>query len=683
MKRIANTRARIWCTGLQLVVALAAVLAPHGARAQAAGAASGPPAQALPSAQAAQSAPARRALEDFAAPPMVRDLSLSPDGQRFATLLSRGDETLLLTSSLIDGKNHVAMRTDNQRVRFAWARWVNNERLLLSLHYADKRRGIDSLETRLVSVRYDGSAEVNMVRKAPGERFMRQIQDEVIDWMPEDGRHVLMQWQERPNSVVPAVYRVDVETAEFHLVHGSHPRVGRWWSDRTHRVRVGLFSDADAVEVRACDADGSNWRSLWRFERESIDVVRPLGFGADPNQLFIEADHQGRRAVFSVDLKSSTLERRLRLADPEFDVRGELVHSPRGGEAVGLRDRDAGDRSDWWDPTWRAIAQDIDRRLPGRYNRLLQVGPDERRYLVYSSGNGVPGEYLLGDRQAGTLGQLADQFPQLRELSLVGKKPVRFTARDGLMVPAYLSRPAALAPGRRPPLLVLPHGGLSGHGGDDFDAWTEFLVNRGYAVLQVNARGASGYGFDFRAAGLQRWGLEKQDDLSDAVRWAVAEQGVDGSRVCIVGQGWGGYAALMGAVRTPQLYRCAVSVNGVSDLVDMIQRGIDYVGGKAALEAQLGHAWQDRQRLAAASPSRQAERVGVPVLLIAGDEDRAVPVAQSQAMASALRSAGKPHRYIELDGADHSLSRRSHRVAMFKAVEAFLDEQLGDAKREP
>jgi hypothetical protein len=182
-------------------------------------------------------------------------------------------------------------------VRFAWARWVNNERLLLSLHYADKRRGIDSLETRLVSVRYDGSAEVNMVRKAPGERFMRQIQDEVIDWMPEDGRHVLMQWQERPNSIAPAVYRVDVETAEFHLVHGSHPRVGRWWSDRTHRVRVGLFSDADAIEVRACDADGSNWRSLWRFERESIDVVRPLGFGADPNQLFIEADLRFRGKV--------------------------------------------------------------------------------------------------------------------------------------------------------------------------------------------------------------------------------------------------------------------------------------------------------------------------------------------------------------------------------------------------
>ncbi|WP_144006931.1 S9 family peptidase, partial [Pelomonas sp. KK5] len=208
-------------------------------------------------------------------------------------------------------------------------------------------------------------------------------------------------------------------------------------------------------------------------------------------------------------------------------------------------------------------------------------------------------------------------------------------------------------------------------------SWTEFLANRRYGVLQVNFRGSDGYGSEFKRAGLQRWGLEMQDDLSDAVDWAVAQGYADPKRICIVGGSYGGYAALMGLVKTPQLYRCGVSLAGVTDLQDLVRYESDYYGGRVQAEAQIGDWWSDRERLKATSPARQVERIRAPVLLMHGSDDRVVPVEQSRDMAKALQRAGKPVRYVEQDGGDHQLSRNVNRLQFFQELEAFLAANLG------
>lgn len=227
--------------------------------------------------------------------------------------------------------------------------------------------------------------------------------------------------------------------------------------------------------------------------------------------------------------------------------------------------------------------------------------------------------------------------------------------------------------------MLLPHGGPGSRDNLDFDPWTAFLADRAYGVLQVNFRGSEGYGHDFEAAGWQRWGLEMQDDLTDAVGWAVKEGIADAGRICIVGASYGGYAALMGAVKTPELYRCAVSFAGVTDLPDLIGHMGQYVGGSDAAKRQIGKAWGDRERLRATSPALQAERIQVPVLLLHGSDDRSVPVEQGEAMATALKRAGKTYRYVELEGGDHHLSRQAHRLTFFKELEGFLGEHLKPA----
>ena len=636
-------------------------------------------------------------VEAFARLPLLSRVALSPDGTTFAALMNRDDTTLLVTQPVTGGKLRGVLSTDNKEFRIRWVRWVNDERLVVSVIFPSRRDFVATSETRLLSVKADGSGLVNLVRNAPsagsvtGYVRSQQIQDTVVDWMPGDGKHILLALSEA-DRVLPAVYKVNVETGERRMVRAPERDVYHWVTDAQHRVRVGVREKGQGTEVLASDADGKNWRTLWSAAEGGTGTVSPMGFGLDPNELYVRARHEGRWAVFSVRLDDPALPRTLRLSHPTRDVEGELLRSPRTGEVLGLRSAvngaDGGDtadgesRSELWDTTWRPQARAIDLALPERDNSLVDISQDEQRYLVHSDGNGKPGLFYLGDRRTGDLVEIGSQYPELDAARLSGKHVTTIKARDGLPLNAFLSLP----PGRRTgdggaalPMVLLPHGGPHSRDDDGFDVWTEFLASRGYAVLQVNFRGSDGYGIDFKNAGLRRWGLEMQDDLTDAVQWAVAQKVADARRVCIVGGSYGGYAALMGAVKTPELYRCAISFAGVSDLPDLMQHWSDYVLGRETAEHMLGRAWGDRERLRATSPARQAERIRVPVLLAHGTADRVVPVDQSETMASALKSAGKRYRYLALDQGDHHLSRYTHRLEFFKAMEAFLGEHLAPA----
>jgi dipeptidyl aminopeptidase/acylaminoacyl peptidase len=660
-----------------------------GPAASAAVVAASPPASAPTAPPAAPAgAPPPPSTEDFARLPLLEDLELSPDGKRIAGLMNIDDQTVLITRPADGNEIRTVLKTDNQRFHFRWIHWVGNDRLVASVGFAARRYFVGTQETRLLSVRADGTGLIELVKAAPfGRGGTAQIQDAVVDWLPDDGRHILLQLPDE-NGGAPAVFRVDVETGRRHMVHAPQRNVWQWITDASHRVRVGVRSDEGEYEILACDPEGKNWRTLWKFKGRAREAVWPLGFGRQPQELYVLADHQGRSAIFTVDLGSADLKRTLRLAHPEHDLDGHLMHSPATGDVTGLRsdgvDADGEARTEIWDPQWRALAVAIDKGLPERSNRLRRFSRDEQRYIVHSTGNGQPGQYYLGDRKTGELVLLADQHGQLDPQHLAGKQFVEIRARDGLKLAAYLSlpdgasRPANAPPRpRKLPLVLLPHGGPHARDNADFDVETEFLASRGYAVLQVNFRGSWGYGHDFMAAGLQRWGLEMQDDLTDAAQWAVDQGVADPARMCIVGSSYGGYAALMGVVKTPRLFRCAASFAGVTDLIDLIQHHGDYIGGTAAMREQLGSAWGDRARLRATSPALQAERIEVPVLLVHGTADRSVPVEQSRDMAKALRSAGKPHRYIEQQDGDHHLSRYTHRLEYYRALEAFLAEHLG------
>ncbi|NRF66224.1 S9 family peptidase [Aquincola sp. S2] len=624
-------------------------------------------------------APAPLPLQAFANLPLVQDVVLSPDGKRFAALMNRGDDTLLATREVAGGVPlRSLLKTDNRQFRFGWIRWVNNERLVVSVRYPSRHGWVEISETRLVSIKHDGTGIVNLVRRAAFDRSQHaQFQDQVIDWLPDDGRHVLLQLVD-DSGLDPLVFRVDVETGRRTPVHGARSDVRRWITDGSHRVRVGIKQRDAKVEILVSDPEGQRWRTAWSFDVFDRDAVWPIGFRADPNRLIVQADHEGRRAVFEVDLSQADLPRKLLVSHPRFDLGGELMTAPKTGQAIGVRVNLLGDAAaGFWDADTKGLLQAIDRALPERRNRLLQFSADGSRYLLYSTGNGVPGEYYVGLREGGTLALLAGTYPQLVDKPLARKRALTISARDGTALPSYLTLPPGRDPPRMLPAVILPHGGPISNDTIDFDPWVQFLADRGYAVLQVNFRGSWGFGHEHMRAGLKRWGLDMQDDLSDAVQWLTKSGAADPSRVCIVGGSYGGYAALMGAAKTPELYRCVVSFAGVSDLMALGAHQRGFVNGAAVFERQVGSTWDDSERLKATSPRRLAAQFKAPVLLVHGTLDRSVPFEHSDMMADALKDAGKPHRFVKQEEGDHHLSNQAHRTQFFRELEAFLAEHIG------
>lgn len=210
-----------------------------------------------------------------------------------------------------------------------------------------------------------------------------------------------------------------------------------------------------------------------------------------------------------------------------------------------------------------------------------------------------------------------------------------------------------------------------------FNYWTQWFVSRGWAVLEPRFRGTEGYGDDVLRGGFQRWGLEMQDDVTDVVQYAIRAGIANASRICIVGSGYGGYAALMGAVKTPDLYRCAVSVGGVADLTQVLSDSRWYLNQKPMVEARIGSWWNDRDRLRDTSPIAHAQEMRTPLLLMHGRMDRSVPLLQSREMADALNAAGVTNsRYVELPLADEALRREEDRLHLFSEMERFLSQYL-------
>jgi dipeptidyl aminopeptidase/acylaminoacyl peptidase len=260
-------------------------------------------------------------------------------------------------------------------------------------------------------------------------------------------------------------------------------------------------------------------------------------------------------------------------------------------------------------------------------------------------------------------------------------QPYPYKARDGLDIPAYITLPPG-KPLNKLPLIVMPHGGPDARDRIGFDWMAQFFANRGYAVLQPNFRGSWGYGHKFTDAGQLQWGLKMEDDLTDGVKKLVADGMVDPKRVCIVGASYGGYAALAGATLTPDVYACAISFAGVSDLPKMLAQERARYGKDSQTVSfwttRIGSPFDDSEQLRATSPARHADQVRCPVLLLHGEGDTTVPIEQSEIMNDALKSAGKQVEFIRFPGEDHYMNLADTRIRFLKETEAFVKKNIGD-----
>ncbi len=617
----------------------------------------------------------------FSTLPQIEEVKISPDGKKVIYMQNIKDETVIVSYELDTGAKKILSVVDNVEFKYRFADWANNDMIVFSTSIPYHRYGTPTIETRLFAGRADGSEKYYLLVKPLGKRaktegeHFSQIQDNIISLLPDDPEHILMGIDfEEAN--LDTVYKIDINTGNKSVYQHYKKNVRDWMTDQQDRVRIGAMFNPNTTVTSTLiyDLENKDWKTAWQRKPLTDDpVIIPMGFGLDPNILYVRADHNGRNAIFRVDLKKDDLPMELVASDENYDINGRLIYSHKTRDVIGVYHGEAEDSRIYWNEKYKKFQEAINKALPDTTNYLIDFSKDESRYILYCTSDTMPGQYYLGDRRKNTLSIIAHTYPQL-EGKLRGNKKVTYNARDGKEIEGYLTLPAGYKEGTPCPAVIFPHGGpmVRDYGG--FDYWSEFFANKGIAVFQPNFRGSSGYGREFKNAAVQRYGQEMQDDLTDAAKWLIEQKIADPERVAIAGGSYGGYAALMGAVKTPDLFRCAISFAGIGDLNAHVKSHQGYLSYGIALQ-QFG---SNKKDLKAVSPLYHTDKIKIPILLGHGDEDRTVPVDQSRDMAEKLEKEDKVYTYIELEGGSHSLTLQRNRHNFFEAMDKFLNKYLLD-----
>ena len=469
------------------------------------------------------------------------------------------------------------------------------------------------------------------------------------------------------------VFSMDISNGKSKLLENGTPFTQQWLANAEGKPIVRSEWNPELERFSVFVKDGSGWRRILETRDGGDSFLAGLADG-DASVLVFTNNGEARTTLWSVPLDGSAVKK---LFDqPERDAEG-LTADPLVYDIQAVRFSGADRPYLWLDPAAQKRYAALGRTFGGRYIDIESRSADNKRIIVEADGASTPTTYYLVDYAAKSADIVGEQYPGLTD---VPQGPVRrfdYAARDKYALFGYLTIPPG-AQEKNLPLVVLPHGGPESDDTPWFDWWSQFLASRGYAVLRPQFRGSTGLGDAHRLAGRGQWGLRMQDDVTDGVK-ALIDQGIaDPKRVCIVGASYGGYAALAGAAFTPELYACAVSVAGVSDLPEMLAWDEKMSGD----ESDGFFYWRDSigdsldSRIAEKSPARSARNIRAPILLLHGTNDSVVPFAQSEMMANALKAAGKPHQLIPLESEDHWLSSSATRTRLLSEIEKFLAANL-------
>jgi len=614
-------------------------------------------------------------VEAFSRLPKITSPTLSPDGSQIAFIQNVEDPELavLMSIDLSKGTLKTLLHTDNVTNKIRWFEWANNKTILVGAGY-----------TRLIGTEKVGHSQLLAIDtdtdKPKQRRLIKQrtvvnmtnfsqYEDNVIDFLPDEPNHVLIALDAKTANL-PSVYKLNINTSKASKVENRKLKIRDWLTDQQGYVRLGTSLDykTGKTEIFVRKGDNPKWQSLFTYNSLSDAPIHALGFGKNANILYYTKYKDDKKTLFKVDLSTNVHE--LIFADKKYDVDGSLIYSKKTRDAIGIKHVTG---NVYWDDTRADLQKRLDNARPKTQNYLVDFSEDEYVYIFYTENDYTPGAYFLANRRTGKVNRLMRQYPELHNTNLIEHQRVSYKASDGTVIEGYLTLPKDVE--EPTATLLFPHGGPSAREYKGFDYWTSFFVNRGYAVFRPNFRGSSGYGYKFAQSQMKSWGLAMQDDLTDAAHWLIKQEIADPKRMCIVGASYGGYAAAMAAVKTPDLFKCAISFAGVSNLRSIVLKSRYYTNRKF-IENQIG---RDIDDLKARSPMYQAHKIKIPMLLIHGDNDSVVNVRQSQDFYEELTDLNKPVKYIELEDGDHYLSIQGNRHKTFNAMDTFLKQQLNTA----
>lgn len=626
------------------------------------------------------------AIEDFQRPPAFSGPVLSPDGRHVAAIVNPDGKTTALAIIATDKPEEATPLKAFGQADIRGVYWIDNERLAFTV-----RPRVDG-EGRAIGAglwtldRRGGNLRqwVNPNNRGSGENTPQAKRALDANWslfqapdVARPGELVLRHYVPNGLGVVSYVElaRLDATTGERKLLtEGAPDHVMHWVLDASGAPAFALTTNGRGGSVVHWRTPEGQW-AVWHQQDDGDPERRPLAIDR-AGRLYMLVNENGRMALHRADSRAPGAPTTRLLGSNVYSVSPHLLLDADNDELVGVHFEGDVPQTAWFAPALAAAQADIDRRLPGAANlisclRCLATPT----VLVTSYSDRRPVRYFLFNRESGQLTGLASSMPWMPEGR--PRQVASTAARDGLRLPLLVTHPALPTPGPAPTVLLV-HGGPWSRGNHwMWEAEPQFYASRGYLVLEVDFRGSTGYGARHLRAGDKQWGLKMQDDLDDAVAWAVKQGLTDPKRVCIVGASYGGYAALMGLSRGQ--VACAVAGLAPTDLTKLTSRhwaDFDHESLTYSLPRRLGDPVADAALLKANSPLQLVDRLQGPLLMAYGALDTRVPLAHGTELRDALTAAGRPPEFVVYPNEGHGFYKWEHQQDYWRRIEAFLATHL-------
>lgn len=642
-------------------------------------------------------------LEDFLGAADFWGPEMSPSGKYLSGVRRDGESTYLMIIDL-DAEDWDPSYRPITDSYVNWVEWITDDRLLLSVStYVDaitgevlSRENLKNLEreqypvlvTRILSMNRDGSAAAVMF--GDDRRLSRNYRlGNVVSFLTEDPDHILMAARRGGDL---DLFRLNVHDGSFERIAEGTSRTYAWYvdSDGQPAFRFNTNRRGTIIYIYARE-DRENGKIKWRKVEtvrlnrnrrdESASEFSLLSPGPTESTYYVAARPEGsdKTGIHLYDFEKNELVETIRV-HPDVDVYNAIFN------------RETGELQAIWYYEDRLVIeyenQEVQRHLDGLnvyFGEELDVWPvtsnkDGTRWLVRALGPTDAGSYHVYDLEQARATYLISDMLDLAGKAFGATEVIKYTARDGLELSGYLTKPVNSNSEKPPPLIMMPHGGPEVRDVMTFDYYVQVLVAHGYQVFQPNFRGSSGFGQAFADLGRRQWGKAMQTDVDDAFSHLVAEGLVNPDRACIMGASYGGYSALVAATLTPDMYQCAIAVSAVTDLVAQVKWERKQEGADSEVYeyfvAHIGHPRRDKDELQAHSPAKLAEQVTRPILLIHGEDDGVVPIEQTEIMEKALRKAGKAFTKIVLEESNHSYRSDEDERREYEAILEFLSTHL-------
>jgi dipeptidyl aminopeptidase/acylaminoacyl peptidase len=607
-------------------------------------------------------------FEDLARHLQFSEVKISPDGLHIAATTVVKDKPLLALLDLDTKKGGMVTPREGHQVVDFW--WANNNRVVYT--EGTKVSGWD---------RPFSTGEIFAI-DVDGKQPTAIGYGSVIDTLRDDPKHILVSVSAGDTGAEGAfndIYLLDVDEGHNRRPVGKAPfRNAHFIADNHGAVRFAEGYDSHAYPVTYYrEGEGKPWTLLFQG---TVDrgVPLALGFSRDDSKVYMSCEAPGKvDALCEWDVAARKMGNPVWSSDTVEISR--LLYTLDGMDVVGVY-------SDPGAPTAEAFVAGSDamkvigllsHAMPGENIRIVSSSRDGSKSIVLAYSSMDPGTFYLWDNATGKATALLQRASWINPNKMAAMQPIEFKARDGLTIHGYLSTPPGKEEAKHLPLVMFIHGGPYGiRDYWEYDPTVQALATHGYAVLQVNYRGSGGYGNGFMQAGYHEWGGKMQDDVTDATHWAIQQGITMPGHVCIFGASYGGYAALEGVMKEPDLYRCAIGYVGVYDLPLLLSRG-DGSEGTTARNFWRSRLGTDEQTLSAHSPVNQVDRLKASVMLIAGGEDTRVPPVHAQNLRAALEKHGFAYEWLYQPNEGHGFYDEKHNAELYQRVTQFLDRNIG------